>query len=167
MGRKMLTATSESAGTTNSTLSLIASAPCGMVTDEFPVNVTARFDPNTIAAPTLRIPTCTAATVSGCVPNAFDSRTRSRSPPRLEWTIIRKLWSLKSLRKNPVCGLALQLPTHRPFRPDSSSPARAGVAKLALEKAASVQITMNCTHRTFALAAGCKGGMNIWLLLFR
>jgi hypothetical protein len=45
MGRKMLTATSESAGTTNSTLSLIASAPCGMVTDEFPVNVTARFDP--------------------------------------------------------------------------------------------------------------------------
>src|SRR4029450_11170742 len=108
--RKMLTAISESVGTASVTASLTISAPGGMVTEEVPLNDTRRSVPATIAAPALRIATCAASMTSGGVPNAFDSRSRSRRPPMLVWTMFLTLRLLKSVARNPVCGLALQVP---------------------------------------------------------
>ena len=66
-----------------------------MFTDGLAPNVTARSDALTIAASFSRRATCAAPTASGDVPKALLRTMRTRSPPRLVWTIWRSVWSLK------------------------------------------------------------------------
>src|SRR4051812_25688372 len=51
-----------------------------------------------------------APITSGCVPYAFENRTRTRSPPMLVWTIMRSVWLL-NVTALVDCGLVAHVPT--------------------------------------------------------
>jgi len=70
-----------------------ASAPLGMVTLVWPLKVTRRLDPGTVAAPDDWCPTWTSSKVAGFEPKAFESRTLRPLPPMLVWTMLRTVVS--------------------------------------------------------------------------
>src|SRR5215213_9493595 len=70
-------------------------APAGIVVDALPLNLRARLVVATMAASLARSATLAAPTTSGAVPKLLLRTTRSRSPPRVGWTISRNVWLLK------------------------------------------------------------------------
>src|SRR5215472_14274496 len=63
-----------------------------------------------MAGPSLRTPICAAPITSGFVPYAFESRTRSVSPPILMRAFIRSVW-LANAPVSAGAGVAVQVPT--------------------------------------------------------
>src|SRR3954468_9079346 len=90
----MSMARSPIAGTRRPTGSLTISPPGGIDSVAAPPKVSARSDPSTIAPPLSRSATCAPPSASGRVPKALVNTTRTRSPPRLVWTICRSVWLL-------------------------------------------------------------------------
>ena len=88
-------ARSANAGTAMLTGSLIAMAPAAMIVDGLPPKVSGRAEDGTIDASFWRSATLAAPTGRGAVPNTLLSTTRTRSPPRLVWTICRRVCLLK------------------------------------------------------------------------
>jgi hypothetical protein len=91
-----------------------------------PPKVTSRVLPGSVAGPASRTATCVPLTVSGPVPNTFDSVSRTALPPALSLTTLLIVWSRNPARERPdsaapTCAL-LQVPTHWPW------PAVAGAA---------------------------------------
>src|SRR5215467_4428081 len=70
------------------------SAPGATVTNGLPAKVTGRLVPASTAAPLFCKPRYTPSNVTGCVPNAFDSRMRACLPQISGRTINRNDWSL-------------------------------------------------------------------------
>jgi hypothetical protein len=66
-----------------------------MATDVRPLKVSTWLVPGTTCAAAARRPMRAAPMTSESVPNAFETRTRTSVPPRLVWTIWRKVWLLK------------------------------------------------------------------------
>jgi hypothetical protein len=120
-GRKTSIARSANAGTATLTGSLIAMAPAAMVVDGLPPKVSGRAEAGTIDASFWRNAMLAAPTGRGAVPNTLLSTTRTRSPPRLVWTIWRRVCRLKLSTGGPgagagaaACGRATTAVAHVP-----------------------------------------------------
>src|SRR5919108_2777913 len=112
----MLTTRSDRAGTPRPTGSLSTGAPGGTVTDDRPPNVSVRSLPAAIrsgAPSTAARATWAAPIPSGRLPNSFDSRTRTTSPPMLTWTSCRIVWfsNVATFVGGTVVGTVAQVPT--------------------------------------------------------
>ena len=83
-----------------------AQFPAGIAIVERPLNVSARPDAGTIAAPLSRNAICAALMVSGLVPNALLRTTRTRRPPMLVCTICLSVWLLKCMKVVGAGGAA-------------------------------------------------------------
>ena len=105
---------SPSCGTCRSIGSLVISAPAGIVTLGFPLNMRVRSEPVAIPDSLLRSATCAAPIISGALPNAFERATRARRPPMLVRTIMRTVWSLNALGAGFAAGAAGAAPARWP-----------------------------------------------------
>ena len=89
----MLIVRSESAGNASPAASLTTTAPGGITTLGFPLNVIAFALISAIPPLPSASAMCAAPTVSGSVPNSFDSSIRSSGPPSDTCTICRSVIS--------------------------------------------------------------------------
>src|SRR5262245_18898855 len=118
-GRYSVIARSLNGGSASATGSLVRVAPGGMLAVGCPAKVRLRDVPGRMRAPSSRMPTAAAPIASGADPHPFVSLTRTESPPRLVWTIMRSDWLLNRVeagRPSRVAGpkhsgLVLQVPT--------------------------------------------------------
>ncbi len=101
---------SVSGATCSFTGSLTSSAPAAIVAVRSPPNVSTRSVSGSTAAWLVRTPICAAPMASGRVPYAFDSRTRSVSPPMLMRAVMRNVWLL-SAAPSAGAGAVAQVPT--------------------------------------------------------
>jgi hypothetical protein len=76
-----------------------------MVAVALPLNVSARREPATMAAPLSLMAIAAAPIVSGAVPNALLNTARTCGPPMLMRTIWRSVWLLK-LSGGGACAAA-------------------------------------------------------------
>src|SRR5258707_13985621 len=83
-----------------------------MMTDFAPPNVSARRLAETISELPPAIATLAAPIRTGLVPNSFDNRSLTLSPPMLRCTIWRivRFEKLAGITPRGACGLAVQLP---------------------------------------------------------
>src|SRR5258708_4398757 len=127
-----LTARPRAGLTVSATGSVTASEPGPMDTDGLPPNRSGRPVPATTLAPAAWTATA-APSVTGRSPNTFDSRTRTRLPAAVRWTIARSVWSRRPARPNgevaSSMGEAVQAPTNAEAAgAGAASPAAGGTA---------------------------------------
>lgn len=84
-----------------------------MDVDGEPPNVRVRSVLGTMADPPAEMAIRASVTASGDVPNAFESRTRTLSPPMLTWAICRRVWPSMERGAPGTCGLAPQVLVQR------------------------------------------------------
>ena len=98
----------------NSTGSLNAGAPGGMMTDFEPPKVSGRRLPDTTSEPEPASATLAAPIKTGLAPNSFDKRSLTLLPPTLRCTIWRivRFEKLAGITPRGAIGLAVQLLIH-------------------------------------------------------
>ena len=105
-----MTVSDSSAETGNAAGSDAATRPAEIVAERAPWKVSDRTVPGSTAAPSRVLAMVAPVTCSGLVPYRFDSRTRTRLPPRLTRMTCRTVWSAKPSDQFGPSGPVVALP---------------------------------------------------------